>query len=140
MRALISLYHQAESFISPENLSDAIDTAFIDKSRGRAKREMNLNDLLRTAQARHRRPKVSIGGNIRLTARFATLEPELEQAQSWSNMEPQRQHQVRGALFGTEGIGKPGLGVLEDEYDRVMQELTRDQRDAQKRLEKPLSQ
>lgn len=126
MRALVSLYHQAETFISLDNLSEAIDTAFIEKPKDRKSREMSYDRICTLLRSRSRRPKVS-AGRARSMANDAE-DPTTATARMWSEQEHQREYKVRAALFGTEGMGKPGLGVLEDEYERVVEDLRKDRR------------
>ena len=62
MRALISLYHQAEDFITPENLSQEIDNAFAFKLTSTAiapEREKRFEVVYNLLSIRH-------GGRIRV--------------------------------------------------------------------------
>ncbi|KAJ3531382.1 hypothetical protein NM688_g7585 [Phlebia brevispora] len=123
MRALVSLYHQSENFITPENLSDAIDAAFIDKStRFRSDRELKYGQVLGMLGARRRAQKVSWDQTAGRQARSA-IDEEGSDAVLWSSQELKRSAQVKAALLGTESGTRPGLEALEDEYERVMEEI-----------------
>lgn len=133
MRALISLYHQSENFITPENLSAAIDAAFIDRVRARDNVEASLEELEAVVGAQRRKPKVGTGSDSGVDMRSL----ENKQAKDygledrddlWSQRRPRRHNAVMSALFGTVGGYKPDLDVLDDEYERIVERLQEEQK------------
>lgn len=119
MRALVSLYHQAEGFITPENLSDAIDHAFLDTASHVAygSRERFISQLRSELKERDILPKI---GNARnLSADSSRGSPE----GTWSGPHLDRETQLHNALYGVEMTGKPSYEVLEEEYPRIKNEM-----------------
>lgn len=133
MRALISLYHQTESFITPTNLSDTIDEVFI-YSRERlgilhpSKPELSQNDLWR--MLRERRDQPSVAASDARTWRTNAASNGRYTGQ-WSESQTVREQQVVHALYGVEGVGKPGLEVVEEEHERIQAHIRRDREQQQ---------
>ncbi|KAI0939524.1 hypothetical protein AcW1_004532 [Taiwanofungus camphoratus] len=118
MRALVSLYHETETFITPQNLSEAIDRAFItepSKQSAVMSPETSYRVLLDEMRMRKAQPKIGEAPQARLS-----------EDSEWSEGRRKRERTVLQALYGIEGRGKPGLEVLEDEAERIESHLKRD--------------
>jgi hypothetical protein len=128
MRALISLYHQSESFITPENLSARIDQAFLgQESLARvASPNATLTDLRRIIQKRKENPRMGVWGDDR----YLSQRPE-QMAPGWSGGFSFREQSVMNALYGVDQGGKPGLEVLEESAERIQQDLEDDMMDGE---------
>ncbi|KAH9844026.1 uncharacterized protein C8Q71DRAFT_730966 [Rhodofomes roseus] len=117
MRALVSLYHQSDQFLTPSNLAATIDYEFITKhtegmSVGRSD-EYNYANL----QEQHRQLKASPKiGDSRVSF-------ESEKVEMWSGSRHVRDRKVLRALYGLEFGKRPGLDVLEEESERVRREV-----------------
>ncbi|KAG7097266.1 hypothetical protein E1B28_004632 [Marasmius oreades] len=107
-RALISLYHQSDTFITPENLSDRIDQAFLKRSVVRTQlNRYDMEGLIKDQRvapkfsewARDRRGSVGVGGE-------------------WSGSTTPREWRVIEALYGVDASdtshAMPGQEALED--------------------------
>ncbi|KAF9263642.1 hypothetical protein L218DRAFT_959169 [Marasmius fiardii PR-910] len=114
-RALISLYHQSDTFITPENLSERIDQAFI-KRRDFAIPFADTARLTRTQMDaliidRERAPKFSEWDRDRKAL------PRLE-GRHWSEGTTAREWRVIEALYGVDSSdasnAMPGLEALEE--------------------------
>ncbi|KAF5393872.1 hypothetical protein D9757_000223 [Collybiopsis confluens] len=113
MRALISLYHQTDTFVTPETLSERIDLAFTGR-----KREDDLMTPLQQAS-------VSTLNYFRRQTELAPKFSEWDQekahyrGETWSqsNYSP-REWKVVEALYGVDASGRfqplPGLEALEE--------------------------
>lgn len=124
MRALISLYHQADSFITPENLSAHIDDVFVNKKaldKFHDPDERSLTNLWRELNIRRSLPKVGDGKDL-----FKQSHARSSIVQKFSGVQDIRGSEVRNALYGTEDAGKPGLEVLEEEHERIQSHIRRD--------------
>jgi len=100
MRALISLYHQSETFITPENLSDRIDQVFA-KDHSLAiptgKRTMPTTSVYRETRARQvENPRLS---DWELEATTQTSGTSLR---PWSAMLARREQRVAEAMYGVD--------------------------------------
>ena len=125
MRALISIYHQSENFITPENLSEMIDDAFIYNIRYPESVESDYYALEGVVAAQKRKPKVGMG--------VMAVRDTVDQDEMWSASRPKRETLLLNALFGTEGKFKPGLEMVEDEFDRVKAKLEEEKQEQAKR-------
>lgn len=130
LRALISLYHQADTFITLENLSQRIDDAFIgplthtavDAMIERETDFMTLKRLENELERQRMEPKV--------------MEPDKERGRtsnngvSWSGQMGSRDEKVMQALYGVErgqdGQILPGLDVLLEERERLEEDMEAD--------------
>ena len=132
MRALVSLYHESGEFISPENLSDAIDIAFRDQreiwNSWTDRREKSFGTVFAELKERRSLPKLASG---------AMEAPQSEQGQyaevstqgQWSARQPQRVLQLKAALYGTQpanGLPLPGYEVLVEEHERIQELLKKE--------------
>jgi hypothetical protein len=113
MRALISLYHQSDTWITPDNLDACIDLAFTQPrdaylSFDRAREETSKKDLEYAITVRERASKTggAPGKENLLTNR------NLNQNLMWSDTIFTREREVEAALLGHDLSGQPGLGNL----------------------------
>lgn len=135
MRALISLYHQSKDFITPETLSVAIDDAFLEDQTvwgTGGKRERTEEQLHKELKDRRALPKLSTTGSVENRSPSSDprdiFSPEQMHSDysSWSSYKPERDVQLKAALYGIEPSGDvplPGLEVLEEEHDRIQRSL-----------------
>jgi hypothetical protein len=126
LRALISLYHQADTFITPENLSQRIDEAFIPPNQyvgttpvQQGPDFITVKRLEDELERQRMEPKV--------------MEPDTErkgspsnthgQGGGWSERMDAREEKVLEALYGVErgrnGQMLPGLDLLMEERERL---------------------
>ncbi len=118
LRALVSLYHQSRSFITPENLDEAIDRAFAEP------------------------PSVRVFGNGR-TVDWPSLRLEVKERDALSKFglpetlnsvmsmyeagyleeREKRVEQVFDAMYGTWETDKPGLELVQDTWEDVEKRL-----------------
>ena len=138
MRALISLYHQSDTFVTPENLSKRIDDAFIphetQSGLGRLSGE-SLKDLTHALHQLRRKPKLSDWDREAIVSRTTDMI-------TWSSGKGGREWKVIEALYGVDIPPSrevlPGLEVLEesaeplqdsdgsDDWEAVVQEALRE--------------
>jgi hypothetical protein len=115
MRALISLYHQSDSFITPENLSQRIDDAFVPQklSSRLDRRNVTLQDLKGVLDAQRKAPKVSDWDQEAAVSRQYTDTSNMGQ---WSSLKTSRELKVIEALYGVDTTHPqkilPGLDVV----------------------------
>ena len=125
MRALISLYHQADSFITLDNLQQRIHLSFLNSDPLARVMSNNLTyaDLRRLVDERRTAPRMGAGNDnpthIPLPVQRETL---------WSERSTGREMRVFQALYGVDADGKPGLEVLEESKERIEQNILEDQR------------
>ncbi|KZT26921.1 hypothetical protein NEOLEDRAFT_1044329, partial [Neolentinus lepideus HHB14362 ss-1] len=115
IRALISLYHQADRFITKENLDEAIDTAFTRPTRISSvfRDEANYGELELQVIRRRQSPKTA---DWRVSDRASATIPD----QNWrDSTKTAREIAVAEALFGTAHANKPGLDALGDHSKRI---------------------
>jgi hypothetical protein len=119
MRALISLYHQAETFITPETLSERIDEAFIPRNLHSAFRTpVTMRDLENVLTDRRNAPRISEwdqeGVVLGQNAGY--------EMGDWSSVRAVREQKVIEALYGVDTTNDrflPGLDVLEESAAQV---------------------
>lgn len=125
MRALISLYHQADTFITPENLSQRIDNAFVPQTldSGLNRRNVTLQDLKGVLNAQRRAPKVSDWDQEAVVSRQYSEAGAIGQ---WSSLKTSRELKVIEALYGVDTTHPqkilPGLEVVLEEKLQKKQE------------------
>jgi len=118
LRALVSLYHQSQSFItSEEKLDEAIDRAFADAGGMRvfgARRTLDWPDLRLEVKERERLSKFGLP---------ETLGSALSLYETGSEEREGRVEQVFDAMYGTWQTDKPGLELLQDTWEDVEERL-----------------
>jgi len=117
MRALISLYHQADTFITPENLSKRIDDAFVPDKQvedrtGAGRQMVGLSHLREALRERERAPRAAQWDDESLIPARASLNAH------WSSLKTARELKVVEALYGVNAtqVGEvlPGLETVEE--------------------------
>ncbi|KAK7060319.1 hypothetical protein VNI00_001084 [Paramarasmius palmivorus] len=107
-RALISLYHQSDTFITPENLSSRIDEAFIKKEKDILSHQVTSRDLNMLVEEKRRAPKF----------REWNREKRGTTGGNWSAQTTHREWKVIEALYGVDASDRhnamPGLEALEE--------------------------
>ncbi|KAI0285049.1 hypothetical protein BGY98DRAFT_946884 [Russula aff. rugulosa BPL654] len=118
LRALVSLYHQSKSFITPENLDEEIDRAFAEPPSVRVFENRRLVDwpsLRLEVKERDRLSKFGLP---------ETLDSVLSMYEVGYHEERERRvEQVFDAMYGTLETDKPGLELLQDTWVDVEQRL-----------------
>ncbi|KAF8639868.1 hypothetical protein AX17_001123 [Amanita inopinata Kibby_2008] len=141
MRALVSLYHQADTFITPENLSQRIDEAFVlrEENNGmlmiggpsvadwRETALLTLPQLREALEAQREAPRVmEPDREMRMMARES-----LPYGSTWSDRRTVRERKVMEVLYGVErvkgGEMLPGLEVLLEERERLEKDMKADE-------------
>lgn len=118
MRALISLYHQADTFITPENLLQRIDDAFVPQilDSGLARRNVTLQDLKGVLNSQRKAPKISDWDQEAVVSRKYSEGGAIGQ---WSSLKTSRELKVIEALYGVDTTHPqkilPGLEVVLEE-------------------------
>ncbi|KAF8633696.1 hypothetical protein AX15_001301 [Amanita polypyramis BW_CC] len=140
MRALVSLYHQADTFITPKNLSQRIDEAFV-PSLGedggqtygpvftQRRHLVKLKDLKELLETQRNGPKVTEPDREQ---KMPSMD-EYRDVSTWSGQKKKRERKVVEALYGVEG-GRggqmlPGLEVLLEEQERLEKDMKVDEED-----------
>jgi hypothetical protein len=119
MRALISLYHQAESFITPETLSERIDDAFVHYSRHPIQAPVSVRELESALTDRRNAPRISQWDQD-------VVGPGGYDTGGWSSIRAAREQKVIEALYGvnfTNDRVLPGLEALEESTEQVQSSI-----------------
>lgn len=104
LRALVSLYHQSDDFITPENLLDRIDAAFITdayqphNTPDRSRHE-SYEDILKGQRSV---PRMSPWNLESVTSSRAPYTADPSSFGSWSGTVPGRERQIVDALYGVD--------------------------------------
>jgi hypothetical protein len=124
MRALITLYHKSEDFVTHENLSMRIDQAFLGTKTMQKTLPIHDNRAKLQEQLDERRKMPRIGV-VDAPSRSGKSTPDGNWSSSLRNA---RELAVESALFGMheEHKEKPGLEALEEEGSNVQQQLRED--------------
>ncbi|KAG6833788.1 hypothetical protein H0H87_001220 [Tephrocybe sp. NHM501043] len=108
LRALVSLYHQSDSFITLENLSERIDEAFVGRADTGIIKNTSVKDLTTALELQRDQAKISQWEDP------AKSEQDTGQ-RDWSAIKMGREMRVKQALFGLSNEGNlPGIEVLKD--------------------------
>jgi hypothetical protein len=131
MRALVSLYHQCETFITPENLDDRIDYAFIRASGSLAVPDKpdHFTSYVELENAENMREKIP---------RISEYSPPSDSRSYtrgrsddyWSDFQNPREREVVEALYGSVDQTKPGWDILEESAERIEEEIMEDRKNA----------
>ncbi|KAH8106237.1 hypothetical protein BXZ70DRAFT_426437 [Cristinia sonorae] len=116
MRALVELYHNSASYITPETLEEAVDYAFVREpqqvlSSLTSNLEMTTSDLNKYEGTRKTLPKMSMS-DWQSKARLEITSPVFTEATA------KRETKLLEALYGGTRC-KPGFEVLQEEADRI---------------------
>ena len=129
MRALISLYHQADSWVTPQNLLQKIDKAFLESeslalSSGREENMVSVSDMKSYIDLRRNAPKI---------AQWDSSSSGDSAISQWSESgKSKRDMKVLEALYGVTAFDHnstnisqaflPGLEVLQESASSAMQD------------------
>ena len=121
LRALVTLYHQSKSFITPENLDEAIDSAFLEVPGMRAfgQRKMDWPSLRLEVKERELLSKFGLP---------ETLGSALSMYEAGYEKREGRIEQVFDAMYGTWQTNKPGLELLQDTWEDVEERLKEEEK------------
>jgi hypothetical protein len=116
LRALVALYHQSQSFVTLENLDEAIDRAFADATNVRmfGTKRLDWPTLRLEVKDRERLSKFGLPETI--GSEMSMYEP------GWEGRE-RRIEKVFDAMYGTWQTNKPGLELLQDTWEDVEERL-----------------
>ncbi|KAF8138226.1 hypothetical protein EV363DRAFT_1155390 [Boletus edulis] len=123
MEALVSLYHQSNTFITPENLSAAIDQAFTQPlDIGEDQKKHSFAELCKMKQTLTESPKFFLGrGNGSLSTQSSE-----SMGPGWTESGSRRADRVYRALMGTQKDGRPSWLALKENSERVKSQLDKD--------------
>lgn len=118
MRALVALYHQADAWITPENLLQKIDEAFVGTANSDFldivnRHVLSYEEIEKARKAMQAAPKMAVWekGSNAFVDRSRT-------AKSWSDNREKREMKVIEALYGVVTTADarvlPGLDVVEE--------------------------
>ena len=121
MHALISLYHQSESFITPENLSARIDETFLREESLVAIGSPNIivQDLSRLVRRRRATPRLGVWEDD-------SHGPASRMAYGWTGDPAFREQCVFEALYGVDSGKRPGLAILEESGEKIQEDIEDD--------------
>lgn len=117
LRALVSLYHQSKSFITPENLDEAIDRAFAEPLSVRAFERRLVSWPALHMEIRNRDRLSKFGLPETLHSMLSMYEV------GYHDQREKRVEQVFDAMYGTSDMDKPGVELLQDTWVDVEQRL-----------------
>ncbi|EIW82255.1 hypothetical protein CONPUDRAFT_136782 [Coniophora puteana RWD-64-598 SS2] len=133
MRALISIYHQSDRFISPENLENVIDETFAPKQSmafgsqiSQTNKDAEYNALASIIQKRKEAPKFLTNIDERTDLGEDTSIFASAMGAAWKESPQERMRRVREALLGTNAKGQPSWEVLKENAGRVRRQVDED--------------
>jgi hypothetical protein len=116
MEALVSLYHQSDRFITPENLSAAIDEAFTSSaSVGDDQTKHSLAEFFRMRDRQKESPKFFLGKDDS----YSSVHSPESMGPGWMDSKSKRVDKVYHALMGTYRDGKPSWLAVKENAERV---------------------
>ncbi|KAJ3500056.1 hypothetical protein NLJ89_g9960 [Agrocybe chaxingu] len=127
MRALISLYHQADSWITPDNLLQRIDAAFVPPASEEFEipYAITLDELQGELNNIKKAPKM-----VQHDALPRDSSRRADPKKSWSDQRSKRESMVFEALYGVNfdhsGRVMPGLEVLQERSKSLAQQRKED--------------
>ncbi|KAG2077645.1 hypothetical protein BDR04DRAFT_560521 [Suillus decipiens] len=129
MRALVSLYHQCDTFVTPENLSQKIDEAFVPQTNRVHLHNINVEkrsfaELKRLVAEKEEEPRHFFGRGMRPS--LAGLRQGL--VSSSPNSDQQRAARAMEALVGVSRDGKPLWTAVQENAAKIEKQLQDDQR------------
>ncbi|KAF9221907.1 hypothetical protein BS17DRAFT_784158 [Gyrodon lividus] len=125
MEALISLYHQSDRFITPENLSTAIDEAFTKPaSFGDDQGKHSLAEIFQMRKHQRESPKFFLGKDDNSSSRHDSE----SMGPGWTESKPKRVDRIYQALMGTHKDGTPSWTAVKENAERVKSQIDRDTR------------
>ncbi|KAI9574913.1 hypothetical protein HD554DRAFT_125082 [Boletus coccyginus] len=123
MEALVSLYHQSNTFITPENLSAVIDQAFTQPLNiAEDQKKHSFAELFKMKQHLKESSKFFLG---RDDGSSSTHSSE-SMGPGWTESRSKRVDRVYRALMGTQRDGRPSWLALKENSERVKSQLDKD--------------
>lgn len=123
MRKLVHLYHQTERFITKENLSEAIDNAFV-KVASTEFRATNAETPYLSLEAelafQKAQPKF---GHVVNVGPLQQTQSHGVRPKDWSEHMHPREREVMATLYGVVDKGLPDYDALKDGFEEVKAEL-----------------
>ncbi|KAG9317245.1 hypothetical protein JVU11DRAFT_1438 [Chiua virens] len=124
MEALVSLYHQSNTFITPENLSAVIDQAFTQPLSIAEDQKMHaVSELYRMRQNHRDAPKFFLGRDD-----GSMVHSSESMGPGWIESRSRRLDRVYRTLMGTQKDGRPSWLALKENSERVMSQINKDNR------------
>ncbi|KAH9062069.1 hypothetical protein EDB87DRAFT_1609153 [Lactarius vividus] len=121
LRALVTLYHQSKSFITPENLDESIDRAFLEVPGMRTFGHRKIDWPTLRLEVKERERLSKFGFPETLNSTLSMYEAGYEEREA-------RVEQVFDAMYGTWRTNKPGLELLQDTWEDVEQRLKEEEK------------
>lgn len=123
MEALVSLYHQSNTFITPENLSTVIDQVFTQPLNiAEEKKKHTFAELFRMKKDIRESPKFFLG-------RDSGNSYSDSMGPGWTESRTRRVDRVHQALMGTQNDGRPSWVSLKENSKRVEYQIGEDKRE-----------
>ncbi|EMD37423.1 hypothetical protein CERSUDRAFT_94435 [Gelatoporia subvermispora B] len=129
LRALVSLYHQCDTFITPETLSDAIDDAFVyakQRQRWGLYRELSSDQTAVVLRKMQEGDPTPIRPEWRVDSEGKVQSTRSNEGSTMSKEQSTRSKRVEDALYGLAGDDHSGLELLETEKKRIMEYVRED--------------
>lgn len=123
MEALVSLYHQSNTFITPENLSAVIDQAFTQPLNiAEDQKKHSFAELFQMKKRQRESPKFFLGrdDSSSFTHSSESMGP------GWTESRSRRVDRVYRALMGTQRDGRPSWLALKENGKRVKSQIDKD--------------
>lgn len=118
MEALVSLYHQSNTFVTPENLSAVIDQAFTQPLNiAEDQRKHSFAELSQMKTHHRESPKFFLGRDDCSSSSSESMGP------GWTESKSRRVDQVYRALMGTQKDGRPSWLALKENSERVKSQI-----------------
>lgn len=123
MEALVSLYHQSNTFITPENLSAVIDQAFTQPLNIAEDQKKHSFAELFLMKKHHRESQKFFLGRDDGASSIHSSE---SMGPGWTESKSRRVDRVHRALMGTQKDGRPSWLALKENSKRVKSEIDGD--------------
>ncbi|KAH0839699.1 hypothetical protein J3R83DRAFT_620 [Lanmaoa asiatica] len=125
MESLVSLYHQSNTFITPENLSAVIDQAFTQPLHiAEDQKKHSMAEMFKMKMHYRESPKFFLGRDDGSSSphNSETMGP------GWIESRSRRVDRVYRALMGTQRDGRPSWLALKENTKRVKSQIDKDNR------------
>ncbi|KAL7282146.1 hypothetical protein PYCCODRAFT_876620 [Trametes coccinea BRFM310] len=123
MRVLVQLYHQSDTFITKENLSQKIDKAFIEHKH-LSTTTLNAETPFRALEAQvNRRRSLPKFGQTNEAVPYS-------QGDRWSERRSAREMSVKSTLYGVIDPKRPGFDVVKEEKERLERSRRQENQDS----------
>lgn len=120
MEAAVSLYHQSNTFITPENLSTVIDQAFTQPLNiAEDQKKHSFAELFRVKRYHKESPKFFLGRDDGSSS-SESMGP------GWTESKSRRLDRVYRVLMGTQKDGRPSWLALKENSKRVKSQIDKE--------------